>query len=482
VRDRPASFRALLSDVAPAALAAIATCSLWADPARAQDLAAGSEGSAAIRPTIQFNRWQEDWSVLADPDLRTEPLDSLKYIPLSSVDPQSYASLGGGLRERFESNDASFGVGHHPEDYVIQRLELDADVHPDASWQIFAQLEDDRVFWKEVVTPVDADKLDLEQAFVAYKAPLFGGEIKARVGRQEMGFDLQRFVGVRDGPNVRQAFDAVWLDWEKAPWRFITFLSHPVQYADVHPFDDFSNSDFRYGGFRVERNNVGTGSLSAYYSRYYFDNARFLFASGNERRDVLDARYAGASAGFDWDLESMGQGGRLGPKQIHAWAVGSISGYTFKELGWLPRIGLQLDAASGNARSSANTIGTFNPLFPNGYYVTLSGYTGDTNILHFKPSITVAPVHGLKLMGAVGLLWRETTADAIYVQPDIPVAGTAGRGGRWSAAYAQLRADYTVNANLTGAVEINRYAIGDTIRSAGGRDSDYVGVELKYQW
>jgi hypothetical protein len=43
------------------------------------------------RPKIGLNRWQEDWSVLADPALRTEPLDDLKYIPLSSGDPNSYA-------------------------------------------------------------------------------------------------------------------------------------------------------------------------------------------------------------------------------------------------------------------------------------------------------------------------------------------------------------------------------------------------------
>jgi hypothetical protein len=39
-----------------------------------------------------------------------------------------------------------------------------------------------------------------------------------------------------------------------------------------------------------------------------------------------------------------------------------------------PRLGLQIDGASGNR--STTTLGTFNPLFPKGYYVNLSGYTG----------------------------------------------------------------------------------------------------------
>ena len=95
--------------------------------------------------------------MLADPALRTEPLDNLKYIPLSSGDPNSYASLGLNLRERVESTQiAPFGIGnHHTNTYLIQRLELHADIRPNANWQIFAQLQDDRAFGKDIITPVD---------------------------------------------------------------------------------------------------------------------------------------------------------------------------------------------------------------------------------------------------------------------------------------------------------------------------------------
>ena len=447
---------------------------------------ADDESGQAIpqRPAIEFNRWQEDWSVLADPALRTEPLDDLKYIPLSNSDPHSYISLGAGLRERFESNDApSFGVGGQPaEDYVIERAEVYADIHPDIHWQIFTEIQDDRAFWKQELTPVDADKFDVEQAFVAFTASLLDGTLKARVGRQEIGFDLQRFVSERDGPNVRQAFDAAWLNWEGKLWRFIAFWSHPVETVDVRPFDDYSNPHFQYGGFRAERKEVGPGTLSAYLTRYEDDGARFLFAQGNERRNIVDVRYAGDRGGIDWDLETMGQGGQIGERQIRAWNVGAITGYTLASFGWNPRVALQFDGASGNKSNGAGSFGTFNPLFPNGYYVTLSGYTGDTNLYHVKPSVTVSPLHNLKVTVAGGFLWRETTADAIYLQPDIPVVGTAGHGSHWSSAYAQLRADCVLTAHLTGALEFNHYAIGQTIRDAGGHDSDYWGVELKYQW
>lgn len=381
--------------------------------ARAEDAAVSK------RPAIQANRWAEDWSVLADPRLRTEPFDGLKYIPLWATDPKSYVSLGATLRERFETNSAAaFGTGNTSSDsYLIQRLQVHADIHFNENWRAFVQLEDDRAFDKLSISPVDQDRADLRLAFLEYVNIFAGGTLKARIGRQDFAFDLQRFVSSRDGPNVRQSFDAIWADWETGVWRFIGFVSRPVQYFDVRPFDDTSNDNFRFSTLRVERKVMGDNELSGYYSLYERKSARYLDALGDESRHVLDARFAAKSQQFDWDLEAMGQAGQVGAKDIRAWAVGTRIGYTLTGVPWLPRIGLQFDAASGDHRSGDGTLGTFNPLFPNGYYFTLAGYAGYANILHLKPSITISPADRLKVMGAIGLQWRETTADAIYVSP-----------------------------------------------------------------
>src|SRR5213594_822236 len=446
---------------------------------------AAAEDDEAARPKINsFYRWLEDWSALADPRARSEPLDSLKYIPLTFDDPKSYVSLGLTVRERFELNDAPlFGIsGNKSDSYLLDRLQWHIDVRPNAHWQIFVEFEDVRAPGKAVITPVDENPLDLRLAAITYVDSFWGGTLKARVGRQETAFDLQRFVSVRDGPNVRQAYDAAWLDWEQREWRFIGFWSMPVQYRHEHFFDDFSSEHFQYGGVRAERKNVGPGDLSAYYSRFILDKTRFLDARGDERRNNFDLRYAGARSGFDWDVEAMGQVGDIGGKSIRAWGVGSRSGYTIADLPWTPRLGLQIDAASGDHKAGDKTLGTFNPLFPNGYYFTLAGYTGYTNLIHLKPSLTVKPTTKLALMIAPGLQWRETTADAVYVQPDIPVSGTAGKAGRWSGVFVHFRADLQVTPSVLAAVEAVRFQIGDALRRAGGHDSTYFNVELKYGW
>jgi hypothetical protein len=450
----------------------------------AADEATQTASKALKRPAIKTNRWQEDWSPLSDPTLRTEPLDGLKYVPLSPTDRQSYASFGLTLRDRFETNNApAFGIGGVSRDsYVIQRLQIHADIHFNENVELFTEMEDDRAFDKASVGPADQDRADLRLAFLSYQNAFAAGTFKARVGRQDFAFDLQRFVSSRDGPNVRQSFDAVWADWESGPWRFIGFVSQPVQYSDEKPFDDTSNSDFRFSTLRVERQVFGKNELSAYYGLYQKDAAHFLDGGGYEQRHVFDTRFAGAANGFDWDMEGMGQLGTVGSKDIRAWAFGSRLGYTFADLSWTPRIGLQADIASGDGHPGDNTVGTFNPLFPNGYYFSLAGYTGYSNLMHLKPTITVKPTDKLTVTGGLGLLWRQTSEDAVYVQPSNPVAGTAGHGGLWTGSYMQIRADYAFNAHLNGAIEAVHYDIGETLRQAGGHDSNYLGAELKFAW
>lgn len=453
-------------------------------PASAQSLEANAAPAAcaAQRPAISFNRWSENWGQLADPCVARVAGDGLKYIPLG--DGGSYLSLGAGLRDRIELNrSAAFGAtSAGPDNYLIQRANLHADLRLGQYVQLFGQLVDARTYYKDAIGPPDRDILDVEQLFMAVVVPHPGGFFKARIGRQEMAFDLQRFIAARDGPNVRQSFDGVWADWEDGAWRWIGFATHPVQNRSAETFDDLSNRGLVLNGVRVERQGIGPGDAVFYYSRFRRDGARFLDAAGNERRDVYDARYSGKRGNLDWDGEAMLQRGRVGDKAVRAWAFGSLGGYTFAAQPWTPRLGVQFDMASGDRHAGDRTIGTFNPLFPNGYYFSLAGLTGYSNLIHLKPSLTLKPSKALSVMGALGLQWRATIADAVYAQGSAVAPRTAGTGSRWTGAYAQLRTDWTINRNVTASIEAVHFQVGDTIRSAGGRNADYLGVELKFGW
>ena len=237
-----------------------------------------------------------------------------------------------------------------------------------------------------------------------------------------------------------------------------------------------------FSGARVEWQLSPDIEASAYYALYQRKDATFLSASGEEDRHILNIRTAGKYAGFDWDAEAMGQVGKVGSADILAWAVGARTGYTFEDITWSPRIGLQFDVASGDGDAGDGTLGTFNPLFPNGFYFSLGGHTGYANLIHLKPSLTVQPLEDLTVMAGAGLLWRQTTQDAVYTLPSVPVAGTAGQGPAWTGAYLQVRADYRFTPALTGSLEAVHYQVGSALRDAGGSDSNYVRAELKYSW
>jgi hypothetical protein len=463
--------------------AAAAFCLIAAPQvARADDQ--GSQTTTPQRPAIMFNRFQEDWSVLADPRVPREPFDEFKYIPLSDTDRYTYLSFGADTRERFESNNAAnFGTGpNRSQNYIISRNEFDADLRIANQLQAFVQFQADYAPWKTMLTPVDVNRLDLEQAFVVLTEPVGDGTLKLRAGRQQFAFDLQRFVSVRDGPNVRQSYDAAWADYENGPWRFITFYSLPVQVQDVTIFDDYSSvTKQTFGMARSEYKFSESLFIAGYYANFTQANAQFANASGDERRDIFDVHLNGNANHFDFDLEVMNQTGRIGIEPIEAWAVGSLAGYTFTNVNWSPRVGIQLDAASGDGNTK-QTFGTFNPLFPNGYYFTLAGYTGYANLIHIKPSLTVAPTSSLKIAFAAAALWRQTTADAAYTQPDIAVPKTAGRPGAYTGSYGQVRLDWTIDRATSFAVEAVHFKIGDALRIAGAHDSNYLGVEIKRGW
>lgn len=457
----------------------IAWCTFGSLVSSAQD----TTKSIPQRPKMLPNRrGDEDWSVLADTLVKREPLDGLKYMPFSIDHPHTYLSLGINVRERLESDHAPFlgtvpGLGGV---WLLSRMETNADLRLGDHVQIFIQLQSAFAPGKQVLFPVDQDRLDIEQAFIGLTEPLGNGTLKMRLGRQLVGIDFQRFVSVRDGPNLRQSYDAAYADYQWRAWRVSGGYTQPVQIRDQRAFDGYSNNRLTLSGVRVQRLLFGSAHLTGFYIHYTNRDAAYTSVTGNERREVMDIRFNGIASGLDWDIEGMNQFGKIAHQLIRAWAFGSLVGYTFAHVHWTPRLGLSVDFATGDRNPHDNTLETFNPLFPNGYY--LADYTGFPNLIHIKPAVTVHPVPGMNLMIALASQWRETTADAVYAFPGFPLANTAGRPGSYSGMYGELREDWTITSHYSVTVDAVYYAIGNSIRQAGGHDSNYLSLEIRYGW
>jgi len=89
-------------------------------------------------------------------------------------------------------------------------------------------LQSDVAPGKRDPSPVDADRLGIEQAFVALSEPLADGVMTIRIGRQENGFDLQRFLSCGMG----RMFDKPMRGncrLHARTWRFIALYTDPCK-------------------------------------------------------------------------------------------------------------------------------------------------------------------------------------------------------------------------------------------------------------
>ncbi len=165
------------------------------------------------RPALTANpRFEENYQFLADPAKRTDFFDPVKYIQLGD-DPHSYLSFGGEVRERYEGflDNPLFGLNHlSHDDYLLSRTLLGADLHVTPYFRSFVQLGFHDVYGKDgTITSTERSRFDLQQAFAEGNLPLGEGEkLTLRTGRQEMPLGSQRLVSFREGPNIRQSFDA----------------------------------------------------------------------------------------------------------------------------------------------------------------------------------------------------------------------------------------------------------------------------------
>ena len=436
------------------------------------------------RPEYQTIRYNEDWSVMRDPTKRTDPFDALKWIPLNG-DGSWYMTIGGELRARYEiSRHPVFGLDDPPHnDYLLLRSFLFADVHFGPYVRTFVELVSGLApGWKGDPPPTEKDQLDLLQAFGEVTVPLGNDKLVVRGGRQEMTFGSSRLVGLRDSPNVQRTFDGLRLSFiQKNGLRLDAFVVRPVA-VEAGTFNDRSDTAQAFWGLYATTPVPGIPDLKA--DLYYFGlnrrDAVFAQGIGNEHRQTIGTRLFGARNHFDWNIEAAFQFGSFGTSDIRAWTVSSNVGYTFIDLPFSPRLGLNADAISGDHNLNNRTLGTFNPLFPKLPYFSEANIVAPANLLDIQPNLTLALTPKVSLNIGWNPLWKEAKADAFYAPPLTPMAGTAGGAGRYIGQQVSTTVNWTVDEHLNVGGTYVHYTPGRRIREVGGRSGDFAAAWV--QW
>lgn len=477
----PARFAASVAGLA---------CSLAA-AAYGQDIGA-SDASSADAPPFQSLRYNEDYRYLLDPSRRTDAWDRLKYIPLGA-DPDLFFSLGGELRGRAELSrnpDFNFDRTVPRNDYLLGRALLHADLHLGPRLRVFGQLGYHPAYGEKAsLGPTQQNRIEAQQAFADFAVGLGqdAGTLTLRGGRQEISLGSSRLVSVREGPNVRRAFDggrAIWRRGEGEDAYVVNaFVTRPVENRDGS-FDDRSNPGQAFWGLYATaplRWLAPGGGVDLYYFGYERDDAGFTQGQAFERRHTVGARWFGKTSGFDWDLEAAAQFGRFGAVDIRAWTVASDVGYTFAGLPGTPRLGLKANIASGDGNPGDGRLETFNPLFPRLPYFTEVGLIAPANIMDIYPSLTIKPAEDVEVFLGWNALWRHRAGDGFYAPPLQPVPGTEG-GSRFIGHQTQVLAEWQATRHLELRAAYVHFSAGATIRKPGGRNVDFVLLSASYKW
>src|SRR5579859_6430699 len=266
--------------------------------------------SPAPARTYNLLRENDDWSFLADPSLRSDFWDPIKYIPLGCE--ACYVSLGGEIREAFEQvgND-NWGKQRYMNAFLLQRYMLQSDWHMGNNFRVFVQLKSGlEDFRAGGPRPIDEKKLDFEAAFLEVGNTHKRNWAVLRVGRQELNYGSGRLVSVREGPNVRQSFDGVKIRSKAGTWNVDAWAVRP----DLDKPGFFNNAPDHKTAFwgvyatRPVRRGV---AFDGYYLGIDRKRGTFERGTATELRHSVGARLwrpiATEKPGFDFDYEGIMQ-------------------------------------------------------------------------------------------------------------------------------------------------------------------------------
>jgi len=444
---------------------------------------ASAEPPACDRPAILLNRFDEDYAFLRDPACRTDFWDAVKYLELAP-EPLLYLSLGADVRQRFEYvDDTDWGRG--PDDgYLLQRYMAHADLHLDAHVRAFVQLTSnvatDRAGGPR---PVDEDRLDLHQGFVDLNLEIPRlGPLTMRGGRQEIDYESARLISVREGANVRLSFDAVRLMQAAGDWRVDAFVAAPVE-TDPGVFDDGREpGQLLWGAYAFGPIIAEAFALDVFYFGFARRDATFDQGTARESRHSFGVRGSGTLASVDYNLELVYQLGSFGPGAIRAWMAASDTGYTIDNAPLRPRIGVQVNATSGDHDPADPDLQTFNPLFPQASYFTDANLIGPINHIDVHPALGLYPDEDIVLTLHYDAFWRESLADGLYQTSGVLIASGQGNPSRHVGSELAVRLQWQANRHAVVVATYSHFFAGPFLKDAGlGRDVDFFAFWLSYR-
>ncbi len=362
---------------------------------------------------------------------RAEYSNGFYQVPASNpTEPGGAGGASGGFgRLASEARD---------DDYVLNQTRLWADADVNEHLRVFIQLQDARTFGAEGTTVGWANSYgensvtDIHQGYFDIKK-LFELPLTVRVGRQEIIWGDHRVIGNFVWSNVGRTFDGGRIMWDTDAAHAEVFAAKVDErgfVGDTTFPGDINADESVYAAQYAFKKLVPDALLELMYiqknDQDSVSNSAVLngfAAPGDGTVEIHDigARIDGKAPGMDaldYTVEAHGQFGHYGDQNQQAWAAAARTGYTFKDLTWKPRFGVEYDYASGDSDPTDNTHETFDNLYPTNHWQGNYGFIdliSWQNLHDARANVKVMPTSKLTAQVDYHYYWLASDDDGWYL-------------------------------------------------------------------
>jgi hypothetical protein len=355
----------------------------------------------------------------------------------------------------------------------------------------------------------EADEFDLHQAYV-----VVGNHkefpVSLKIGRQEMIYGDERLIGAFLWNNIGRVFDAAKVRWQN-PWFGVdVFGSRPV-IPDNHNFNMSNDYEYFSGAYFNSKliphqttewyflaRNVSPKALSYTGVTQLPFSARDIYTFGIRVKST-----PGELNGWDYNAEAIGQLGHFNdpaapagtdPSLEHqAFAFFAGGGYTFSDVKFSPRVGLEYNFGSGDSDPTDNKHETFDNLYPTNHkFYGSMDFVSLQNIHNIRVNSSAKFLPRLTVNADYHLFWLADTHDNFYTAGGGRRGGTAptpGTGYGINPTYddfvgseIDLVTTYAINSQATLEAGYGHFFTGKYIEQSlsvpGTKDADWVYVSL----
>ena len=330
----------------------------------------------------------------------------MKYLPLFENGSISFGGSYRGQYEYFHNEEFSFSPNRE-NGWYLQRLLVHTNIRLNEHIQFFGELGSSIISGKEALAPVDRDELYINQLFITYQYENF----QLRLGRENLELGSRRLLDPREGPNVRQSFDHLTLEWPIGAKSLRLFAARPVfPQAGIFDNESFENEEWLWGTYFTKLY-IGAFNLDAYYLGSHYGASTYELGTEEELRHSIGVRAWKNAGSWQYDNEAIVQFGSFGEQDIFAWTVS----FNLKnQVSDKHQLGVKTELISGT--TSENTLGTFNPLYPRGAYFGRVARFGPANLIDIHPYWTFR-TGKFTMEIDYDVFWRFSMDDAVYGPP-----------------------------------------------------------------